>query len=128
MRRAGNALAWMLMERGELRAGGEVRDKGIVGAAHVFEVSPDDVEFAEGLFQARGTNQRIDVLELEDALRNASDLPDGVPQTLTSKSRFEIISHMGACTRSRIGCPAARRGGKKRSGRCPGKSIRSRML
>jgi carbon-monoxide dehydrogenase large subunit len=70
-------------------AAGEVRSKGIAAAAHVLEAPAGKIEFRDGLFAVAGTNRKIDVLELEEALRNASDLPKGVPVTLTSKGHFQ---------------------------------------
>ena len=72
---------------------GEVRQKGIIAAAHILEASPDSIEFADGLFAVKRTNRSIDILELEQALRNAGTLPDGVPHSLTSKARFERKAH-----------------------------------
>jgi carbon-monoxide dehydrogenase large subunit len=74
-------------------AAGEVREKGRVAAAFVLEANADEIEFNDGLFAVAGTNRRIDILELEDTLRNRDDLPDGVPSTLTTKGRFERQSH-----------------------------------
>ncbi|NNE22033.1 MAG: xanthine dehydrogenase family protein molybdopterin-binding subunit [Rhizobiales bacterium] len=70
-------------------AAGEVRNKGMTAAAHVLEAPVDRIEFRDGLFSVTGTNRQIDVLELEEALRNASDLPKGVPASLTSKGHFQ---------------------------------------
>ena len=74
-------------------AAGEVRDKGVKAAAHMLDASRDEIDFRDGLFIVSGTNRQIDILELEDALRSADDLPDDVPSTLTSKARFERPSH-----------------------------------
>ena len=70
-------------------ATGEVRQKGIKAAAHIFEAAEADITFKDGLFALAGTNRRIDILELETELRNTASLPDEVPATLTSKARFE---------------------------------------
>ena len=70
-------------------AAGEVRTKGIKAAAHILEAPAGQIGFSDGFFEVTGTNRKIDVLELEEALRNANKLPKGVPVTLTSKGRFE---------------------------------------
>ena len=65
----------------------------MAAAAHVLEAPAGDITFEDGLYSVAGTNRRIDVLELEEALRSADDLPDGVPATLTSRARFERQSN-----------------------------------
>ncbi|MGI9462890.1 MAG: xanthine dehydrogenase family protein molybdopterin-binding subunit, partial [Aestuariivirgaceae bacterium] len=67
----------------------EVRDKGLKAAAHILEAPEKDIEFKAGVFAVAGTNHQIGILDLEAALRTASDLPEDVPATLTSKARFE---------------------------------------
>ncbi len=67
----------------------EVRNKGLIAAAHILEAPEHDIEFKNGLFAVAGTNHQIDILELEATLRATPHLPDGVPDTLASKARFE---------------------------------------
>jgi carbon-monoxide dehydrogenase large subunit len=70
-------------------AAGEVVERGKLAAAHVLDAKLEDVEFAEGLFSARDTNETISVLELHRALVDAANLPDEVPGGLTVKKQYE---------------------------------------
>jgi carbon-monoxide dehydrogenase large subunit len=56
-------------------AGRSVIEKGTKLAAHVLEVSVQDVSFADGVFSVPGTDLRIDIMELAKAARDPEKLP-----------------------------------------------------
>ncbi len=47
-------------------------------AAHVLEVSTDDVTFADGIFSVPGTDLRLDIFAVAQAARDPAKLPPGV--------------------------------------------------
>jgi aerobic carbon-monoxide dehydrogenase large subunit len=56
-------------------------EKGRRGAAHLFEVDPGDIEFADGAFRVAGTDRAIPILELAQRMRAGEmggDLADGL--------------------------------------------------
>jgi carbon-monoxide dehydrogenase large subunit len=59
-------------------AGRTIIAKGTQLAAHILEVSAQDVTFADGVFSVPGTDLRIDVLALAKAARDPAKLPAGV--------------------------------------------------
>jgi carbon-monoxide dehydrogenase large subunit len=59
-------------------AGRTIIDKGTKLAAHVLEVSAQDVTFADGSFGVAGTDLRIDLFELAKAARDPAKLPPGM--------------------------------------------------
>ena len=67
----------------------KVIQKATVIAAHMLEASPDDVEFADGRFSVRGTDQSKTLAEVTWAAFDAHDLPDGVEPTLDSDAAFD---------------------------------------
>jgi carbon-monoxide dehydrogenase large subunit len=56
-------------------AGRTIIAKGTQLAAHILEVSAQDVTFADGVFSVPGTDLRIDVLALAKAARDPAKLP-----------------------------------------------------
>jgi carbon-monoxide dehydrogenase large subunit len=76
-----------------LNAAEAVREKGRAAAAHVLDAAPGDIDFADGLYAVRGSNRRITLQELERALRDAPDLPDGMDNTLGASGAFERTRH-----------------------------------
>ena len=72
-----------------LNACDKVRDKAKVLAAHMLECSPDDLDFAEGAFRVRGTEQRKSIQEVAFAAFLAHDLPAGVEPGLDSDATFD---------------------------------------
>jgi len=56
-------------------AGRAIIEKGTKLAAHVLEVSAQDVSFADGIFSVSGTDLRIDIMELAKAAREPTKLP-----------------------------------------------------
>src|SRR5271169_1805669 len=59
-------------------AGKTIIDKGTQLAAHLLEVSAQDVTFADGTFSVPGTDLRFDILEVAKAARDPGSLPAGM--------------------------------------------------
>jgi carbon-monoxide dehydrogenase large subunit len=59
-------------------AGNIIIEKGTKLAAHMLEVSAQDVTFADGKFSVPGTDLRLDILEVAKAARDTSKLPVGM--------------------------------------------------
>ncbi|MFO1090523.1 MAG: xanthine dehydrogenase family protein molybdopterin-binding subunit [Hyphomicrobiales bacterium] len=68
---------------------GETRAKAKRAAAFLLGVPEEAISFEHGLFVQKGSNRRLSALEIEEQLRKASPLPEGVPSTLTTRKRFE---------------------------------------
>ena len=56
-------------------AGRTIIEKGTKLAAHVLEVSAQDVSFADGIFSVSGTDLRVDIMELAKAAGDPTKLP-----------------------------------------------------
>ncbi len=67
-------------------AAGIALEKGRVLAAHVLDANGRDVEFSDGVYSVAGTNRSMGILELAQAVRTATDLPDDVDSDLSSKA------------------------------------------
>jgi carbon-monoxide dehydrogenase large subunit len=61
-------------------------------AAHHLEATLDDIEFAAGRYTIVGTDRSMSLLEVAKALRQATDLPDGIPMTLDNLTVFKAPS------------------------------------
>jgi carbon-monoxide dehydrogenase large subunit len=59
-------------------AGRTIIDKGTKLAAHLLEVSAQDVTFADGKFSVPGTDLRMDILDVAKAARDTGKLPQGM--------------------------------------------------
>ena len=59
-------------------AGRTIIDKGTQLAAHLLEVSAQDVIFADGVFRVPGTDLRLDVFAVAKAARDPAKLPAGM--------------------------------------------------
>ena len=59
-------------------AGKTIIGKGTQLAAHLLEVSAQDVAFADGTFSVAGTDLRLDILEVAKAARDPAKLPAGM--------------------------------------------------
>ncbi|HKM88468.1 MAG TPA: xanthine dehydrogenase family protein molybdopterin-binding subunit [Xanthobacteraceae bacterium] len=59
-------------------AGRTIIDKGGQLAAHLLEVSMQDITFAEGAFSVPGTDLRVDLMEVAKAARDPAKLPPGM--------------------------------------------------
>jgi carbon-monoxide dehydrogenase large subunit len=78
-----------------VEASAKVVEKARVAAAHLLESAEDDLEFephAEGgaRFQIAGTDRGISLLDLAAKLRDATSLPEGVPDSLDVQHIFEL--------------------------------------
>ncbi|HET8614965.1 MAG TPA: xanthine dehydrogenase family protein molybdopterin-binding subunit [Actinomycetales bacterium] len=72
-----------------VKAADKVIEKARVVAAHLLEANPDDLEFANGSFTVRGTDQSKSISELAFAAFAAHNLPDGVEPSLDSEATFD---------------------------------------
>ncbi len=72
-----------------LRAADKVVEKAKPIAAHLLEASVDDLEFSDGRFSVRGTDQGIGLGEVATAVFTAHNLPDGVEASLDSDATFD---------------------------------------
>lgn len=70
-------------------ASAEIIEKGLKAAAHILEEDEEAISFGDGLFSAKGTNKSISVLELQQALNDAEDLPEEVPASLSTTGSYE---------------------------------------
>jgi carbon-monoxide dehydrogenase large subunit len=67
----------------------KVVEKARVIAAHMLEASPDDLDFTDGAFTVRGTDQSKTIAEVAWAAFAAHDLPAGVEPSLDSDATFD---------------------------------------
>jgi aerobic carbon-monoxide dehydrogenase large subunit len=72
-----------------VRAADKVIEKARPIAAHLLEASADDLEFTEGRFSVRGTDQGLGIGEVALATFAAHNLPDGVEASLDSDATFD---------------------------------------
>ena len=75
-----------------VRAADKVVEKARPLAAHLLEASVDDIEFANGRFSVRGTDQGMGIGELATAVFAAHNLPEGMEPTLDSDAAFDPVS------------------------------------
>jgi carbon-monoxide dehydrogenase large subunit len=86
----GGSRSLMVIGSALLTTSQEVVNKGKLAAAHVLEAAVQDIEFKAGSFSIIGTDRAIGILDLAARLRAvADDLPDGVPDTLSSAKTWE---------------------------------------
>src|SRR5262245_21279629 len=68
----------------------KVRDKAKPVAAHMLEVSPEDVEFSGGAFRVKGSPEASKTIaDCALAVFAAHNLPDGIEPTLDSEATFD---------------------------------------
>jgi carbon-monoxide dehydrogenase large subunit len=72
-----------------LAAADKVIEKARVVAAHMMEASEEDIEFADGKFSVRGTEQSTTLGEIAFAIFSAHNLPDGFEPSLDSDATFD---------------------------------------
>jgi aerobic carbon-monoxide dehydrogenase large subunit len=72
-----------------VRASDRVIDKARPIAAHMLEASEDDLEFKDGRFGVKGTDQGVTVQEIAMAAFTGHNLPDGVEPTLDATATFD---------------------------------------
>jgi carbon-monoxide dehydrogenase large subunit len=75
-----------------VRAADRVIEKAKPIAAHLLEASEDDIEFADGKFSVRGTDQGMAIGEIATAVFTAHNLPDGVEATLDSEATYDPVN------------------------------------
>ncbi|RJL23624.1 xanthine dehydrogenase family protein molybdopterin-binding subunit [Bailinhaonella thermotolerans] len=69
----------------------KVKEKARRVAAHLMEIDPGDLEYAEGAFRVRGApaEQGRSIQELAAAVFNAHDMPEGIEPRLDSSATFD---------------------------------------
>lgn len=72
-----------------VRAADKVIEKAKPVAAHLLEASVDDIEFNQGRFSVRGTDQGLAIGEVAGAVFAAHNLPDGMEPSLDSDATFD---------------------------------------
>ncbi|GAA4047860.1 molybdopterin-dependent oxidoreductase [Arthrobacter methylotrophus] len=72
-----------------LAAADKVIEKAKVVAAHMMEASEDDIEFTDGKFSVKGTEQSTALGEIAFAAFSAHNLPDGFEPNLDSDATFD---------------------------------------
>jgi carbon-monoxide dehydrogenase large subunit len=75
-----------------VRAADKVVEKARPIAAHLLEASVDDIQFFEGRFSVRGTDQGLAIGEIATAVFAAHNLPDGVEPTLDSDAAYDPVN------------------------------------
>ncbi|WP_244930015.1 xanthine dehydrogenase family protein molybdopterin-binding subunit [Nocardioides sp. W7] len=75
-----------------VKATDKVVEKAKVVAAHMLEASADDLEFGDGRFSVRGTDQGVAIQEIASAVFAAHDLPDGMEPSLDSDATFDPVN------------------------------------
>jgi carbon-monoxide dehydrogenase large subunit len=75
-----------------VRAADRVIEKAKPIAAHLLEASEDDIEFENGRFTVRGTDQGMAIGEVATAVFTAHNLPDGVEATLDSEATYDPVN------------------------------------
>ncbi|HSE07554.1 MAG TPA: xanthine dehydrogenase family protein molybdopterin-binding subunit [Nocardioidaceae bacterium] len=72
-----------------VRAADKVVERAKPYAAHMLEASVDDIEFAGGHFQVRGTDRGVSMGEVAMAAFAAHDLPEGIEPGLDAEATFD---------------------------------------
>ncbi|CAA9376088.1 MAG: Aerobic carbon monoxide dehydrogenase (quinone), large chain [uncultured Nocardioidaceae bacterium] len=72
-----------------VRAADKVIEKARTVAAHMLESSEDDLEFANGRFGVRGTEQGVTIQEVAMASFHAHDLPEGAEPSIDASATFD---------------------------------------
>lgn len=75
-----------------LAAADKVIEKAKVIAAHMMEASEADLEFANGSFTVKGTDQSTALGEIAFATFSAHNMPDGVEPNLDSEATFDPVN------------------------------------
>jgi aerobic carbon-monoxide dehydrogenase large subunit len=72
-----------------VKAAEKVVEKAKVVASHLLEASADDLEFGDGKFTVKGTDQAVSMAEIAFAAFQGHNLPDGIEPTLDSDATFD---------------------------------------
>ncbi|KRA38266.1 MULTISPECIES: xanthine dehydrogenase family protein molybdopterin-binding subunit [unclassified Nocardioides] len=75
-----------------VRAVDKVIEKAKPIAAHLLEASVDDVEFGDGRFSVRGTDQGMAITEIATAVFAAHNLPDGTEPSIDAEATFDPVN------------------------------------
>ena len=75
-----------------LKAADKVIEKAKVVAAHLLEANADDLEFADGKFTVKGTDQGMALGDISLATFAAHNLPDGFEPSLDSDATFDPVN------------------------------------
>jgi carbon-monoxide dehydrogenase large subunit len=62
-------------------------EKGKAGAAHLFAAAVGDIEFNDGMFHVRGTNQAMPILELAERQRS-EEMPEALAGGMDNAAKF----------------------------------------
>jgi len=72
-----------------VKAAEKVVAKAKTVAAHLLEASEDDIDFADGTFSVKGTDQAQSIGDIALAVFAAHNLPDGMEPSLDSEATFD---------------------------------------
>ena len=75
-----------------VKAADKVVEKAKPIAAHLLEASVDDIEFSQGRFSVRGTDQGLAITEIAGAVFAAHNLPDGVEPSIDSEATYDPVN------------------------------------
>ncbi len=75
-----------------VRAADKVIEKARPVAAHLLEASVDDLEFAEGRFSVRGTDQGVAITEVASAVFAAHDYPVDLEPGIDADATYDPVS------------------------------------
>ncbi|HUO13031.1 MAG TPA: xanthine dehydrogenase family protein molybdopterin-binding subunit [Caulobacteraceae bacterium] len=67
----------------------KVIDKGKRISGHMLETTPDDIDFSEGVFRARGTNRQMTFGEVALAAYVPANFPEGLEPGLSEKTFYD---------------------------------------
>ncbi len=75
-----------------VRAADKVVEKAKPFAAHLLEASVDDLDFKDGRFSVRGTDQGLGIQELSTAIFAAHNYPEGLEPQLDSDATYDPVN------------------------------------
>ena len=75
-----------------VRAVDKVIDKARPIAAHLLEASVDDLEFDNGRFQVKGTDQGMGITDVALATYTAHDYPEGIEPDIDAEATFDPVN------------------------------------
>ena len=75
-----------------VRASDRIIEKARPIAAHLLEAAEDDLEFKDGRFGVKGTEQGVTVQEIAMATFTGHNLPDGMEPNLDATSTFDPVN------------------------------------
>ncbi|HXQ11722.1 MAG TPA: xanthine dehydrogenase family protein molybdopterin-binding subunit [Caulobacteraceae bacterium] len=75
-----------------VRSAEKIIAKGKLISAHMMETTPDEVEFDEGVFTARGTNKKMTFGEVAFAAYVPANYPEGLEPGLSEKSFYDPVN------------------------------------